>query len=420
MSDEAAKLLAPVAPELLAPFEPPPGFVFPDWVNGPAPRALPEEFIEQRKRSKRVGAQICYGLAGLCLIGCFSSLTAHAALFFLPLGYLHWFVPGFVVIGLLIRFAPLAMRELPIQDAIHGEPIVVRIEKLARGPKLYVNGAPAAFHYLALISLPGPAGQLDQTIVGSRDLSQLKGTECTYRAGDYVTAFRRGDRIQLYGFTGIDQGEGIVSTTGAPRHPALTVAITLSVIGLVSIAFVLMFATFRYFPFSVNGLLAVPIATGAAIGAVVLGVMIAGGRRQAAAQKTGNLEAARAGNVLEFGAESSLQLAGVSGWFFMIILALGVMLIPAGICCLVAVRLNAGLDRSASHEEPIEGIRCLMTTTNFIFRDYKIEFTRAGKQDSLMMTPQEMLPLLDAERGTIHVRDGAFGWPWIAKVVPRL
>ena len=64
-------------------------------------------------------------------------------------------------------------------------------------------------------------------------------------------------------------------------------------------------------------------------------------------------------------------------------------------------------------------IRCLMTTTNLILRDYKIQFTRSGKRESLMMTPQEMVPLLDVERGTVHVRGGALGWPWIEKVVQR-
>lgn len=89
------------------------------------------------------------------------------------------------------------------------------------------------------------------------------------------------------------------------------------------------------------------------------------------------------------------------------------------ISCLVAVRLNVVFDKSASRKEPIDDVRCIMTSTNYIVRDYKVEFTRDDKPASLTMTPHEMLPLLEIQQATIHVRDGAFGWPWIERIEPR-
>lgn len=418
MPDNASELMVAVEPRLLAPFEPPASLVFSDWAKLPAPRPLPSHYFEQRVRNKKVGEQICFGIALLCLIASLLPMTADAALYFLPLGYLHWVALAMALIGGLVLWTPVSTAAPCIQEAIRGEPVIVRIEKLARGPSMYMNGAPVAFHYLALISLPGPSGELEQVIV-SCDAGNLQRTRCTYQVGDYAIAFRHKGRLQLYGFSGLAEGEGIVATRDE-THPALVVSTALFVVCLIGVCFVLAFSTFRYFPLSVNGNLSVPLAIGVGIGLVGLALWIFRARRLAAAQEKSNEQAASEGGVLEFGAQSTLHVSGFYGRFFKSVLAFGVVLLPVAVCCLLAVRLNAALDQSVAHEELIDDVRCLMTTHNFILRDYKIEFARNGKKDSLIMTPQEMVPLLASQRAVIDVRDGAFGWPWIDRVRPRL
>jgi uncharacterized membrane protein len=331
---------------------------------------------------------------------------------------MHWGAVGFAAIGGLILWTPVSTAAPHLQEALHGEPLVVRVERVARGPSAYMNGAPVAFHYLALISMPGPTGELEQTIV-SRDVGELKKTRCTYGVGDYVVAFRHRNGIQLYGFTGIDDGEGIVKADGESRNSTFTVVGVLAIVFLVCLCFVLAFSTFRYFPLSVDGFMAVPVAVGGAIGIAWVALLFARARRITAAQAASNLQALQQGTVLEFGAQSSFQVSGLYGWIFKTILAFGAVALPVAICCLVALRLNVAFDQSAAHEEPIDDVRCTMTTTNFILRDYKVEFTRDGKSDSLTMTPREMLPLLEIQQATIHIRDGAFGWPWIERIEPR-
>jgi hypothetical protein len=347
-----------------------------------------------------------------------SPITANAALYLLPLAYLHWIAIAFAVIGTLFLWTPVSTSAPHLQEALNGEPLIVRIERLARGPSMYMNGSPVSFHYLALISVPDQTGKLEQTIV-SRDVGDLKKTRCTYGVGDYVTAFKHRNRIQLYGFAGIDDGEGLVSTDRDSRTSVLTVVGVLAIVFLVALCFVLAFSTFRYFPLSVNNFMAVPAAMGGTIGIACVAWLFVRARRITATQAMGNLQAQQQGGVLEFGAQSSFQVSGFYGWFYKIILTVGIVGLPVAICCLLAVRLNAALDQSASNEEPIENVHCIMTTTNFILRDYKVEFTRNGERDSLTMTPREMLPLLETQKAAIHVRDGAFGWPWIARIVPR-
>jgi uncharacterized membrane protein len=418
MSDEPSNLMAPIEPERLAPFDPPSDFVFPDWVNQPTPRALPLEWIDKQMRNKRVGAQFCFGIAVIFLVGAMLPITVEAAFYFLPLGYLHWGAFGLAVIGGLVLWTPVSTAAPHLQEALRGEPLIVRVERLARGPSLYMNGVPAAFHYLALISMPSPTGELEQAVV-SRDVGDLKQTRCTYGAGDYVGAFRHRNRIQLYGFAGIDDREGIVAANGESRTSALTVVGVLVIVCLACLCFVLAFSTFRYFPLSVNGFMAVPVAIGGVIGIVWVALLFARARRITAAQAAINIQALQQRGVLEFGAQSSFQVSGLYGWFFKSILAFGAVALPVAICCLIALRLNVAFDQSTSHAEPIDDVRCMMTTTNFILRDYKVEFTRDGKSDSLTMTPQEMIPLVELQQATIRVRDGAFGWPWIERIEPR-
>ena len=418
MSDEDSILMAPVEPEQLAPFEPPSDFVFPAWVDQPTPRALPQQWIDKQMRNKRAGAQICFGIAILCLVGSFLPVTDEAALYLLPLGYLHWGAVGFAAIGTVVLWTPVSTAAPHLQEAIRGEPLIVRIERLARGPSLYMNGAPVAFHYLALITVPDAHGELEQIVV-SRDIGELKQSQCTYRAGDYVAAFRHRNRIQLYGFTDIDDAEGIIPVNSESGTSALKVVGVLAMVFLVCLCIVLVFSSFRYFPLSSNSSMAVPAAIGGVIGIVWLTLLIIRARRITAAQAANNVRAIEGGQVVEFGAQSSFQVSGFYGWFFKIILGIAAVAFPMAICCLIALRLNVTFDQSASHEEPIDNVQCIMTTTNFIFRNYEVEFTRNGKSESLTMTPQEMVPLLDIQQATIHVRDGAFGWPWIERIEPR-
>lgn len=63
-----------------------------------------------------------------------------------------------------------------------------------------------------------------------------------------------------------------------------------------------------------------------------------------------------------------------------------------------------------SHAEPVENVQCMVTTANFIVRRYSFEFTRKGKHASQFMAPHEMFPLLEADRATLYIRNGAFGW----------
>jgi hypothetical protein len=415
MIEDVSQILIPLPPELLHPFDSPPKLEIPSWAQLSPPRPLPLSYIEKKLQSKRAFMVICIVIAMLCLIASVSSLTAEAALYFLPLNYLLWIGIAIVVIGGLIWLTPITANDASTQVAIRGEPCIVRIEKMAKGPSLYLNGAPIAFHFYAQVSLPNDDGSLIQSVV-SCQIPDLKSTDCTYHVGDYVLAFKYRKSIQLYGFAGLSDKEGIIC-----RHTNNLLSF-IKIVGLFSLVmctFIFWGSSLRYIPLQFNGWIAVPVIIGILAGILVGAVSIYWMRRLRTQMENNNLVAVNSGSAIEFGGSNpSLDSKGYR-WFSKASTCFVSCLFSTMFFFIIAIRLNVVFDQSYPHPEMIENVQCIMVTHAFVVREYKIEFTLNDEKKSQCLSPQEIIPLLDTERASLQVRSGAFGWSWVSNVLPR-
>src|SRR5260221_3592026 len=124
-----------------------------------------------------------------------------------------------------------------------------------------------------------------------------------------------------------------------------------------------------------------------AVGVIVLGGTFLGGiwalkRKEARQRDERNAAAVAAGEPVEVDPGSSGTGKGIKGWGFVLILGFGGALLGGGTALCWCFTINALFDRSPPQLRPVQITEMIVTTHNFIFREYSMKYKLAGNPET--------------------------------------
>ncbi|MBN2577628.1 MAG: hypothetical protein JXB10_01375 [Pirellulales bacterium] len=416
--------------EKFGPFEPPEGYSFEPEFKDPPPRTVPSELYQGRHFRKLRRAILGLFTAGVVLLACAPlPIVRIWGLYLLPLQYLPWIAVGLLALsGMgLIRYL---LHQGPLVYVKEGVPRVARIAALFLRTKLLVNGVPSVYEYVAVLEHRDP--QRGEAVY-SADTHEISAhskdsVSLTYRIGDYVTAVSLPSKSEkpprLYGFLDLRPNLGVVRSAEAGHGGALTVIFAVGAIG--GFLFLMgwnAYAVSKYQPLEMTFQDYVPPFT---IGAATLGigliVAIAWGvRRERRKFEKRNQQAAAEGGAVELFHRPKVGLFG-QGLFLTVLLLVGLPMLGGGTMICWTFSLNALGDSSPPKLRPVRVREMWMTTHNFIFRNYTIEYEfiddPAKTKQELLSTPWHMASFGQSRSGLAHIRRGLLGWPWVETITP--
>jgi hypothetical protein len=350
--------------------------------------------------------------------------------YFTPCEYLRWIGYGALVFA-GVAFVERFVVAGPYRYIRDGTPLVARVLSLIKAPTLVVDGAPTAHAILAKIEFRNPdSGQLHTAEVKSTDFGSSVRDEYTtsFKVSDYVTAvYMHGDlakSLRLYSFLDLMPDVGLVRRNDRQTQWAYVWKIPvliLVVIAFFGILFWDIIAFGRYEPLNFGfsqGL--IPFAAGA----VVLGGGFIGGiwlvkQKEARRRDERNAAALAAGEPLEVDPGSAWRGSGIKAWAFRLLLAFGGALLGGGTSLCWCFTFNALLDRSPARIQPVQITEMLVTTHNFLFREYTMKFTLQGENEShSLLTSPDHLAAFQGNAGIAEIHSGRLGWPWVKTIHP--
>ncbi len=418
---------AEVVPDDHGPFSPPTNYLLEPELQDPPPRPIPAEL--RQGRHGRGQRRVAWGLlaAGLCCLASAPMPIVHTwALFLLPLKFIGWVGAGLTVFA-IGAFAAMRMRGGPYRYVEEGLPVVARVVGLTLRPVTVMDGTPATYRFDALIQYRDPAtGAEVVTPTSSNDFSAGEKDRLTtsYRTGDCATALYLPNdpagTIKLYGFLDLKPGLGLVRREGAQEAgPLGTLLAVFLIFGIFGVLGWNVYAYGRYAPMELKGVHAIPFAAGAALLGLPVLVLAAVSNKRAERRRAERTTPAREeGEPVEVGTPPPTPSAA-AGCFLAAFCVAGALLLGGvtGMCSAFAA--NALLDDSAPQRRPVLIRRMVMTTHNFIFREYKIEYQIMGTDEKrdFMSTPAHIEQFqVGVGIPFAEVRAGRFGWAWVEDI----
>jgi|CXWL01.1.fsa_nt_gi hypothetical protein len=408
-------------------FTPPTAPSLPPELTGPPPRRLASDLERgphaRRKRTVAVIAAtfgvLCLGLARLPGID-------DLARYVLPFGYLTWIGLG----AILLSGAGWLERQMvrgPYRYVRDGVPTTVRICELIKAPATLVNGSPATYAFRAAVLARHPeSGALSTLALRSVEFSagEKAYREVPFRVGDYAPALYLPGQfetsLQIYAFLDVSPTTNLRRSDEAPATPTWQTALV--ALGGACFLFALVasiYAVGRYQPVDFDFMrAAVPMAGGAlVVGSGLTAWLWGQHRREQARLASASLAALAEGRAVELG--TPFMGGGFVGRLMTVLIPVGGMLLGAVIAVASCFFANAWLDRSLPRPVAAEVVQMTEITHAFLFREYELELRLADARQThkLLTTPQVLAQLTDAEVVAL-VREGRFGWRWIADVAP--
>lgn len=397
-------------------------------LQGEPPRAVPPELQDSPfTRGRRRTVVTCLTSGALCLLLGFLPIVQKWGLFVLPLAYLHWIGAGVVLIGLILFVIHRFVRG-PYQYVEDGIALPARVTNLELRPAAYHNGQAVGFKYAAAVEFTHPdTGDITEDIILSEPIpgGRIDQYELTHKVGDAVTLVYLPSRFdktrRLYSFLNLRTDVGLIRKDKSAEAGGSVVKNVLMVVGIFGFFFALcwnLYALARYKPieFTVSqGVLG-------GIGGVVLGggmlwSVLKGQRAQRAKIISQNEEALANGGVIQTVPKSG----GFSGWFLVIFMAFGSILLGGMTFLCWCWTLNAWLDSSPSQPRPVRVTDMIHTTHKGIVRTYEIKFQflddPARETHDYGTTPDEM-DRFTTPAGIADLRAGRFGWQWLNALQP--
>lgn len=414
----------------LGPFDPPDDYAFELELVGEPPRPIADDLRRGRHAHRQSNVIHGWLVVGAALIMCAPlPFVQQWGLYVLPLQYLGWIGLGCVALGGLV-WVKTRFGRGPYQYVEEGIPLVARIRALVMAPSAIVNGQAVRYCFRALIDYRHPGtGEEVTTEAVSNDFTEMRRDELTttYRQGDYVTAVylpSKPEEVVLYGFLDLKPGLGLIRRDASERNSLLMTVLGVAVlVGFFGVLGWNVFAFGRYAPLETAWVeYLVPFALGVVVlGGGFLAILAGLTRHEARKANQRNESAIQSGQAVEL----SVAKGGIFGQGLLgtLILLAGAVLLGgmSGLC--QGFTVNAWLDDSPPQRRPVRITSMVMTTHNFLFREYTIEYEfldkKAGQWEELsfLSTPAHM-NRFGTDLALAEVHAGRFGWPWVKTLHP--
>ncbi|MEW6733316.1 MAG: hypothetical protein AB1489_18455 [Acidobacteriota bacterium] len=416
----------------LGKFAPPNNYRFEPELQPMPPRPIPVELAQGRygqNQRKIIAILLLIGL--FCLILNFLPIVNTLGLYFVPLQYLNWIGIGAILFALGAFVSSKFIRN-PYRYVKEGIPLVARVRELVLKPTVIINGQPTSYHFVAVIEYHDPeTGQLMIAQKPSNEFSAAVKDQYTtsFRIGDYITAiYLKSNPVQSlrpYGFLDLRKDLGLVKRDTAKEQGLFkTVLQLLGLFGLMSALFwnVYAFSNFSPVELSLSKHL-VPFLIGALLlGGNFLGWLFYTQLRSRKELIERNRQAQAIGEAIEL-AGGKQGWFGTHGIFFSLVLLAGGLLLGGATMLCWCLTANALLDKSSPEYHLVQIEEFKVTTTNFILRDYSIEYhfldgyAEKSEKKKLLSNP-EHINQFQNNIGIAEVYAGWLGWPWVKTIKP--
>lgn len=385
----------------MEPFQPPQDFEHGEEFAAPVPRSIPQRLRTGSHGQRERG--VTYSILALgvmCIVLHPIPFVQGLTPYLLPLKWLKWFGFGLLAIGFFKLLASRTTRGRYVYVTM-GEPFVGRVLEC----RLLAGGtaeAPTALH-VATVEFRHPQTGESQTLdfpePDQWPANKLHEYSCTLQPGEYVTLVHLPEKQTfepvLYGFLGLDPDREYILRKGEPlRGTSPFTAVMISF--LVAFIVLLVMAGFdlMLFSFPIDGDWKLPTAI-AVIGLILGGISgIAFWKNSRSPEK------------------SKTWVPSFLGYGI-----LGAVSFSVGLFI-----LNSRLDFGESTLQPVRIVEFWETTTNFVVRNYEIEYepldTRKKTKHHIRFS--QLLRLQGAQYGAAEISPGAFGFPWIRGVHPLI
>lgn len=422
----------------------------PDELTGSPPRPIPPSVKAGPAFTRhRQSVVLLLTAAAAMLVLAPLPATKLAALYLLPLEYLFWI--GLAIAGYAIAVwlggGPTTQVTKTVRD---GEVGTGQVLSLAQVPKVVTNGQPVNYVYFAEYAIADPgSGEVVVRQAESRAFStdEKKTLRTRLRVGQPMLVVWQPGRFSTtarpYDFVEATDEHALVSD--GPSTPLwLSLLVVVAAFAFFASLLWNVWALERY------GVVGVPLSTlwptlvaGAAIGLISYLAFCVHNIRQNRQRAVANDDALAHGEAVEVELTPTLGGRLVS----YVVLPAGAVMLAGATCFTFALTINAWLDKSPGAVIPVEITERVQTTHSFLFRQYTVrvtvpddpqavaeaaatmkvvgrldaldsgDFPAPGDKLSRTMTPDE-LDTLNGEYGAAIVRQGYFGWPWVAAVLP--
>jgi hypothetical protein len=161
----------------------------------------------------------------------------------------------------------------------------------------------------------------------------------------------------------------------------------------------------------------IPFAIGGTFGLALATLIWLSLRKKRRAIDAKNVESMSMGEAIELHHQP-----GAIRWYGLAALIVAGSILLGGLTLLCwCFTANALFDTSPRKQVPVEITEMIMETHSFLFREYKLKYSRPGKKkdDSLLTTPGHLDQFV-APVGVAQVREGWLGWPWVETVDPMV
>lgn len=385
--------------EELEPFSPPTDFDHGEEFEPPVPRPIPK-YLRQGSFAKR-GRGVIYSLIAIGImfivfrpIPFVQGLSAYI----LPLQYLHWIGLGLIAIGLW-KFVTSVITSGRYQYVKDGTPFVGRViacQKVDCG----TTDVPA-FRHVASVEFhhPETGEHLTQDIAepDTWSMAKVHQMSCDLQRGDYVSLVSipgKGETHHaVYGFLGLDPEREFILKNGRPMQgtsPFTAIMISF----LIGFIVLMLMATFDVvmFSFPISGDWKLPVGLAIA-GFVIGGMMGVLGSRQSKGKS-----------------QQESKFATFFGIGF-----LGALAAPLGLLI-----LNSRLDQRPTQLEPVEVVEFWHTTTNFVIRNYELEYRELHSRETQKrhLRFSQTTRLYGSRYAAAEISPGRFGYPWVKGIHP--
>jgi hypothetical protein len=401
---EEAKSPEEIALEL-GPFNPPPDFRFGEEFDSAPPRPIPPRLKQgSYTRQWRQRAWASLTAAAACYFFSLDRFTQELSYYVLALGYLGW--AGTAILAFL---SAAALHRLLTGGRFsyvrNGIPVVARV--LESTVHLKGNQRAQSFGFATLVEYRHPeTGQWTRQWTRTHPVdsaAKVSRYSTSVRAGDYVTVVACPGKFEkslaLYGYLGLDPDQDFIRKDGRPVEAPPTwvvLGVMLLVAALMGAAVLFLYAIEFLVPeggsFTLAGIVAgAGVVAGGLAGAVLR-------RRKSASPAEEDRGRGR----------RRLKRLGVGSFF-------GAF---AGL--LVAVSLNAGLDRSPPSFRDIEVVKFWQETWYPLFvRQYQIEYVeKDGGKRKKISARLETMRSFSLGLGVIEVGKGWLGMEWVRGIHP--
>jgi hypothetical protein len=391
-------------------------------LTGRPPRPLPDSVhqsaLAQSRRNVFWGTMTAGGVCGALATMPFIDTLA---LYFLPLGYLHWIAAFLIGAAVFSRFGNGEWKKA-CRYVENGEASLARVESLVKTPTVVVNGQATQYALVAGLGARHPeTGERVSCTAQSRNFAAEKkdSVDTTFRVGDDVPVVwlpgKFPKSLQVFEFLEISPDATLVRRLGKPTPLWKVVGTLLLILGFFCVLFWNVYAFGRYELINEMQGIQWPMIVGGTLGfgGVLACLFVARKNRRELLAR--NAEALNSGAAMELPLKSSLP----GRVFFWALMFFGGALLTGMTVYCWCLTANALLDRSPAQRRPVAIDEMVQVTHSLIFREYnlKYHFLDHEEKHELLTTPQH-LQQFEAPVGMAVIRDGRFGWPWVETIEP--